>query len=143
MSPRRSAAVIRLSFNPTARALLVRFAGTLSRETLASLDGRLSAFVERHGAVDAVFDFSDARVDAIEPMVGRAVAPSRMPGRRRVFVTPNEMMQGVFRLYGVYQQNQGGTAPTIVRSLDEAFAVLDAHGVDFHPIDTSNPVRSS
>jgi hypothetical protein len=59
-----------------------------------------------------------------------------MSGRPRVFVGDNPLMFGLLRMYSAHQDNFGETAPTIVRSLAEAFETLGVTGPHFETVTT-------
>ena len=119
--------MIRLALNAERRVLLVTFSTAISQAGMLELDGILKSFVARHGTMDTIVDFSGVPQGPIDTreVIARARTPSRMPGRRRFFVTGTDHAFGMLRLYGAYQEGIDETAPIIVRRLDEALAALD------------------
>lgn len=129
--------MIRLAFNAERRVLLVTYSIAISQAGLVELDGILKDFVARHGTTDTIIDFSGVPPGPIDTneLIARARTPSRMPGRRRFFVTGTDHAYGMMRLYGAHQEGIDETAPTIVRRLDEALAALGVGAGSFVPLD--------
>ena len=118
------------------RVLLVRYDVEISRENFRRLDNALADFVGQQGTADTIIDFSGVpTIDfPASVLVERGRAPSRMPGRRRVFVVRNASFYGMFRLYGTYQDDRGVEPPLLVRSLEEALAAMGAGHAVFAPV---------
>jgi len=118
------------------RIVLVRYSSELSAGNLTRLDKMAADFVAREGAMDGIIDFSDIPTFDIPTAVvadhGRA--RRRMSGYRRVFIVKDELAFGMLRMYGAYQENHDEDAPSIVYSLAEALALLDAEGAVFAPV---------
>jgi len=128
--------MIELSFDRSRRLLLVRCQLALTHQNFATFDGLLAKFVAREGTSDTIVDFrglppSDLRSPEL---VARGRRPSRMPGRRRVYVADSDLVFGSLRMYGAYQHHSGATPPTIVRTLEEALSLLDATNAVFEPV---------
>jgi len=128
-------ATVQFLLSQKPRVLLVRYDQALTSEKIADLDRALAEFVSREGTMDTIFDFSSAPPSGVETsvMVEYGRAPTRMPGRRRLFVVPNELYFGMFRLYGAYQEARGEETPKVVNSLEEALALLGAQSAVFAP----------
>lgn len=129
--------------------LLVKFEGSVTVESLIALDRELKSFIAREGMMPTVIDFTDiSSVDVqISTLVDRGKNRSLMPGQPRVFVATKLLLFGLLRVYGAYQDGSGERPPTIVRSLDDAFATLSLTDPKFEPIvigseqaGTSSPV---
>jgi len=117
------------------RILLVRYDQALTIKTLGQLDRVLTKFVQREGTMDTIFDFSSApRTDVpTSVMVKRGQTLSHMPDRQRIFVAPDDVYFGMFRLYGAYQSYRGAKAPDVVKSLEEALVLLGGQNAVFAP----------
>jgi hypothetical protein len=111
-------------FSAASRVLLIRFATSMTAGALAELNDKLDRFVQREGAVDTIFDCSDATVGPTEVVVSQGLTPTRMLGRRRVFVAGSDVIYGLLRLYGSYQHGLGTPTPPVVRSLEEALEMF-------------------
>jgi len=118
--------MIDFRFDDLHRILLVTFSVEGSQANFARLDSLLKAFVEQHGTADTIVDFSAADIGPLDTgeLVNRAHRPSRMPGRRRVFVAASDHVYGMMRLYGAHQENVGENTPIVVRSVEDALALL-------------------
>jgi hypothetical protein len=128
--------MIEFRFDDLRRILLVTFAVEGTRENFERLDELLKKFVERFGTAHTIIDFSVQALGVIDTgaMVMRAQRPSRMPGRRRIFVAASDHAFGMMRLYGAHQEVAGETLPIVVRTLDEALALLDVPLDQFKPV---------
>jgi hypothetical protein len=116
--------------------LLVKFAGPLTVESLITLDRELKSFIAREGIMPTVIDFTDiTSVDVqTSTLIDRGKNRSLMPGQPRVFVATQSLLFGLLRVYGAHQDGSGERPPTIVRSLDAAFATLSLTHPNFEPI---------
>jgi hypothetical protein len=106
--------LIEFPFNAKARVLLVGFAEPISGATLAEFNRRIDRLVAREGTVDTVVDCSRAPAASTDALVGQGLRPTRMPGRRRVFVAERAAIYGVLRLHGSYQKGLRVPAPAMV-----------------------------
>jgi hypothetical protein len=129
--------MIELQFDPRLQLLLVRFAEAISDASLDALDAKLARFVDRHGPVDMIVDYSTTpRVPADAAFVRRrAGRASRMQGRRRVFVAPRDTLFGMLRMFGAYQSTNHAGPAEVVRTLQEAFDFFGVSGPRFEPVD--------
>jgi hypothetical protein len=128
--------MIELSFDRSRRILLVRCQLALTHQNFDTFDGLLAKFVAREGTSDTIVDFrglppSDLRSPEF---MARGRRPSRMPGRRRVYVADSDLVFGSLRMYSAYQHRSGATPPMVVRSLEEALNLLDAVDAIFEPV---------
>lgn len=116
--------------------LLVTWSVEITADNLVMFDGLLKTLVERHGTKDTIVDFSSAGAMSIETaqLVTRAHFPSRMPGRRRIFVARTDVAFGMLRVYGAHQEQINERAPLIVRTLDEALALMGTTRDQFQPV---------
>ncbi len=128
--------MIDFRFDDLHRMLLVTFSVEGTNANFARLDNLLQAFVERHGTADTIIDFNDSQVGALDTggIVARGHRPSRMPGKRRIFVAGNDHVFGMVRMYGAHQDGIGENSSEVVRSLDDAHALLGTTLDRFKPV---------
>lgn len=113
------------------------YAMTVTSENLAEMDAATSAFMVREGVVDMILDFSNALPGVIDTwlMRTRAKMYSVAPGQRRALIAPENYIYGMFRLYTSYRDNaHQGSAPAVVRTIDEALAALQIDPNTFKPV---------
>lgn len=126
--------MIELFFEHERRVLLVRYATELTHPNLEQLDRQLVAFVAREGRVNTIIDFSEVTGDVPTADIRfRGESPARMPDRRRIFVAPTDLVFGMLRIYGAHQDIGGTPPPTVVRTIAEAYALLDLSEPTFEP----------
>jgi len=128
--------MIEFRFDNLHRILLVTFEAEGTALNFARLDDLLRVFVEQHGTADTIIDFGVTGIGALNTsdIITRASRPSRMPGRRRVFVAASDHVFGMMRLYGAHQEGIGESTPTVVRNLDAALALLGTTLDSFKPV---------
>jgi hypothetical protein len=121
--------------------LLVTFAGAMTAKSLALLDILLTNFVAREGTMPTVIDFTAVTaVDVgVATLVTRGQGRTLMPGQSRIFVTPDDLLFGLLRLYSTYQDHRGERPPTTVRSMAEAFKLLSLSEPKFEPVAMASP----
>lgn len=128
--------MIQFSIDRRNGVLLVEFTGSMTVESLNALDGDLKSFVACEGMMPTVIDFTD--ISAVEvqvsTLIDRGKSRSLMPGQPRVFVVTDPLLFGLLRLYGTYQDCSGEKSPSIVGSLDEAFATLSLANPKFDQV---------
>ena len=114
-------------------------------DSLTSLDDELFRFIDCNGTMSTVIDFTAATTIEVQPatLVHRGKSRSLMSGRPRVFVADNPLMFGLLRMYSAYQDSSGEIAPSIVRSLAEAFETLGLTAPNFEPVTTMGSASSS
>lgn len=135
--------MIQFRFDDLLRILLVTFEAEGTALNFARLDELLIAFVERNGTADTIVDFSAVRGTLnTEEIIAQASRPSRMRGRRRVFVAASDHVFGMIRLYGSHQESIGESAPAVMRSLDAALALLGTTLDRFKPVPFEDAARS-
>ena len=131
-----------LLFDRRKRLALARFSGSFGRRDVEGMDVEVLDFVDRNGACDVVVDFTtvtdfDVSADYLRT---RGKTPRAMKGFRRALVAPQLAMFGLLRLYGLHQDALDD-GPAVVRTLDEAYAVLGIEAPDFEPVQASAPQR--
>lgn len=136
--------MIEFRFDDLHRILLVTFEAEGTALNFARLDDLLKAFVRQHGTVDTIVDFGATVLGTLNTneIIARASRPSRMPGRRRVFVATSDHVFGMMRLYGAHQDGVGETTPAVVRNLDAALALLGTALDRFKPVPVDDGPRS-
>jgi hypothetical protein len=127
--------MIELSFDRSRRILKIHCGLALTAQNFAALDALLAKFIEQEGTSDTLINFCGPPSELRSwEYVARGRRPSRMPGRRRVYVTDNDVVFGLLRVYAAYQQRSGASPPAIVRSLAEGLNLLDASHATFEPV---------
>ena len=117
------------------QVVLIRFTGELTENDFARLD-RMAGDARGNVEFDCIFDFSAVeRVDlATEFVAKRGDLPQAFKDRERIYVVPQDDLKLLTRLYAAYQTNKGWRSPSIVATVDEAFARLGVAQADFHPV---------
>jgi hypothetical protein len=125
--------MIAFSFDRVHSLLLVNYDTELTHDNLDALDVRLATFVAQHGTADTIMDFRNLNMEGTPTSVlfERGQRPSRMPGRKRVFLISGPLMTGLFRLYGAHQDNAGVQPPILVQTLKKALEVVGAPDATF------------
>jgi len=122
--------MISFSLARAKQVLWIEFGLSISQQAYLQLDEERAAILQREGSMDLIMDFT-AAVPADFPSelaLLRAHVPSPVPGRRRLYVAPRDLIFGMFRMWAVHHDD---AKVEIVRSLDEAFAALAVEGGDF------------
>ena len=116
--------------------LLVKLAGSMTRESLGVLDAEVKDVIAREGSMAAIFDFTDVAALRIQPSTAadRGRQPSVMAGKPRVFVTADPLLFGMLRVYAAYRDINGEKPPMVVRLLLEAFRELSLIDPKFEPL---------
>jgi hypothetical protein len=117
------------------QVVLIRFTGELTEGDFARLDG-MAADARGNAGFDCIFDFTAVeRIDlATEFVAKRGELPQAFKDRERIYVVPQDDLKLLTRLYAAYQTAKGWRSPSIVATLDEAFARLDVAQSDFVPV---------
>ena len=115
--------------------LLVKFAGSMTIESLDALDNELKAFVSREGTMPTIIDFTDVlAIEQSSTLADREKIRPLMAGKPRVFVSNRPLLYGMLRVYSAHQDIQGEKVPTIVSSLAQAFHELSLIDPEFEPV---------
>jgi hypothetical protein len=124
------------AFERTHRVLLVRFTGIFSSEDIVPLECAVKAFVAQEGPVRHLLDFSGITAIAVPKtlVAQRARLPEIVPGQERVIVAPHQEMYDLARTYATQQRDFGNLEPRVVRSLWDAYRLLDLDEPDFQAI---------
>lgn len=117
------------------QVVLIRFTGELTEGDFARLDG-MAADARGNAGFDCIFDFTAVeRIDlATEFVAKRGELPQAFKDRERIYVVPQDDLKLLTRLYAAYQTAKGWRSPSIVATLDEAFARLGVAQSDFAPV---------
>ena len=124
-------------YDPTNRILRARFEGCVTEDELKEVYRLGQAQVPRIDPHAGITDFSDVTTLAFSPETIYELATSTPimpdPSRPVVFVAPTPHIFGMARMFEILG---GETRPNlhVVRSLEEAYAVLDVREPQFEPI---------
>jgi len=133
--------MITFSLAKTKQVLWIEFGLAISQQSYLRLDEERAAILQREGPMDLIMDFT-AAVSAPFPSdlaLARAYVPSPVPGRRRLYVAPGDLIFGTFRMWAVHHDD---SKVEIVRSLDAAFAALGVEAGDFVRLPTAAPIAA-
>jgi hypothetical protein len=125
--------MIAFSVARSKQVLWIEFRLAISQATYARLDEERAAVLQREGPMDLIMDYSKV-VPAEFPSElahARALVPSPVPGRRRMYVAPSDLVFGMFRMWAVRHDDP---KVDVVRSLPEAFSALNVEAGDFLPL---------
>lgn len=128
--------MIEFFFERVHRVLLVRYAAGLTHADIRELDSMLAVFVAREGTADTVIDFSNVqgRVEAVDLVTrARQTKPSLMAACKRVLVAPRDVVFGMMRAYSTHLELKGEARPHVVRSIAEAYRLLELKEPHFEP----------
>ena len=128
--------MIEFFFERVHRVLLVRYAAELTQADFQELDSLLADFVACEGTADTVIDFSNIRGRVeVADLVKRAreTKPSVMAACRRVLVAPRDAVFGMMRAYSTHLELKGEACPHVVRSIAEAYHLLELEKPHFEP----------
>jgi hypothetical protein len=125
-----------LFFDPSYRVLLVKPGPALTQPVILDMYAAAGRFVAARGAYRGILDL--AAVECVDVsnafVVYQAHAIPALAGQRRVLAAPSDELFGLCRMFAAHQESQGD-GPAVVRSLAEAYALLDIATPDFCPID--------
>ena len=96
----------------------------------------MAADARGNAEFDCIFDFiAVERIDlATEFVARRGELPQAFEDRERIYVVPQDDLKLLTRLYAAYQTAKGWRPPSIVATLEEAFARLGVAQSDFKPV---------
>jgi hypothetical protein len=128
--------ICELLFDARQRILLIRMGPRLSRESLAFMQAALGRFIAAHGRCPGFLDLT--LTHEVTVPIGDLVTLAKhrpvMAGERRIFVAGNDVVFGLCRMVGAYQ-DLGGNGPEIVRTVAEAYALLGITDATFQPFE--------
>jgi len=113
--------------------LWIRVHLSIAEENLKRLDAERAVMLEREGMMDLIVDFTDYVRGPIDSRLTRrrAAMPSPAPGRRRVYVAPDDHLFGMMRMYAIPHDDP---KVEVVRSVGEAFDAFDVSEEDFEDV---------
>jgi hypothetical protein len=119
------------------KVLLTRLSGTFDEDDITALYAAAKRMMTREGpALRSLQDFS--AVQAVDVQLARIAQHGWrrqvVPGRQRVMVVPQPEYQDMARMFVAYQRIADHEEPLIVRTLEEAYALLDLKDPRFEPI---------
>jgi hypothetical protein len=125
-----------LEFDRIHNVLLTRFSGMILPDDIRSLDQAARLFLRDHGPVRRLLDFSDVSTVAIpESFLSSPSALTQISlGQAGVFVVSQEELLELVRRYARQQREYGNPEPAIVRTIAEAYAVLNIATPHFAPV---------
>lgn len=130
--------VFRFEFDGTNKILLSRFEGRFTDESAAKFHDAAWKYAAATDAKAGIVDFSSVTEFAISGETLRQIARQKptLPnstGRQRVIVAPQTHAYGLFRMFQIVGEQ---TRPllAVVRTMDEAFAVLGVQSPHFEPL---------
>lgn len=131
--------MLSLWFERQHKVLLARVSGVLSSEDIETHDRAVLRFLAGRTGVRAIYDLSTVDTLAIpaSKIAQRGQRPA-MISERRIVVASRQAGEEFARIIGEHQRAAGLPEPTLVTTLDEAYALL---GLDrqatFEPVDVS------
>jgi hypothetical protein len=133
--------MITFSLARTKQVLWIEFGLSISQQAYLRLDEERAAILQREGPMDLIMDFTASLPAAFpsELALSRANVPSPVPGYRRLYVAPRDLIFGMFRMWAIHHDDP---KVDIVRSLDEAFAALAVEAGDFERLPAGDPTAA-
>jgi hypothetical protein len=132
--------MVRLLFEPRQKVMLLEFSGTLTLADVVRADSLVASFMagqpqDMPGIADVSrvekFSVTSAQVS------GRAQQPQLRRGQRRVYVAATPEAYGLCRMFAAFQAARGNAEPEVVRSMQEACALLGLDDPRFEPVETA------
>jgi hypothetical protein len=125
-------------FDRRAKVLMTRLSGTFGQDDITALYASVQRMVDREGpSLRSIQDFSE--VNGVDVEIGRIAQhgwrQQILSGRQRVLVVPQPEYQHLARMFAAYQRFAEFDEPRIVRSLDEAYTLLDLEHPQFEPLE--------
>lgn len=131
--------MLALFFERRHNLLLVRLSDRLVSDDLARLDTTVRALVARQGLSRALVDFTDVatiEIDTAE-FVSRSQRAAILTSQERVYVAPRPDLFGLGRMFSTYQKIGGNREPLVVRTIEEAYKLLELVDPQFEPLPIS------
>lgn len=125
--------MFQLLYEPRDKVLMTRFYGVYVPDDIALRDLAVSRFMAQHGLARGIMVYTD--VEAIDvPMdvvVRRGHGRPLLPGQARVIVAPGAQTWEMCRVIAALQLYSRKVEPSVVRSLGEAYRVLELDNPSF------------
>jgi hypothetical protein len=129
--------MVRLLFEPRNKVILLEFSGTFTLAELARADTLVGDFMASQPVdMPGIADFTRIeRIDVTSAQLsGRAQQPQLRRGQRRIFVASTPVGFGLCRMFATFQATRGNVEPEIVKSMQEACALLGLADPRFEPV---------
>jgi hypothetical protein len=125
-----------LFFDQKQGLLLVRFGNVLTQEAFMSMRAAVENFVKRYGRSDGILDLSAVETVHMSARFLKDAARAKpiLLGNRRVWVAKDDLVFGLGRMFELTQGAEFGDPLRVVRTLEEAYALLEIEEPDFRPV---------
>ena len=126
-----------LAINRAHNVLHLRLGGVYHADDLDRFDMLALRFVEAHGPVHMILDFSGTPALSVPAgrLARRGQLPPLCPAHERVMVMPRSELEEFGRTFLQHQRESGHPRPVIATSLEEALQVLSLdEAVQFEPV---------
>lgn len=123
------------------KVLLTRFSGTLRHEVLLAQAVAARRIAASEGQTRGLLDFSAVKtIDmSVETAKEMGMRPQNITNQVRVYVMPNSDQFAGARMFGTYQDIAGNIAPHVVRTMAEAYRILQITDPDFQSLEIDPP----
>ena len=121
--------------------LLLTFGKTVTKATLVAAYDAAGHFIAAQGPCGGIVDFTAVECTEITAGDVRSISyrPAAFPpGMPRVFVAPTPHLYGMCRMYQIIREDLASDLH-VVRTLEEAYALLGLESPDFKTIDANGP----
>jgi len=128
--------MLTLTYERTARVLLVSFSGIFSSDDLYDLDLASADIVLMEGPVRSILDFTAVQTVAVPAtlLIQRGRQPQIFSGQRSVIVAPQDEVYDLAKSYANLQRDFGNVEPLVVQSFEEALRVFRLKKPKFQPL---------
>jgi hypothetical protein len=125
-----------LAFDGRHRVLRSTIIGVLSSDLLEAWEQAVVGFTAQRGYSHGLIDFSQVAAIAVplSRLASRGRQPQICPGWERIVVAPRTDLVQWVSAFGAYQSSAGHRPPIVVRSMEEAYRVLDLTDPEFEPV---------
>ena len=125
-------------FDTRRRVLFVKFGPALTQAALEDMQAMAKRLVAAHGPFSFILDLSAVdRADVTSEFIAAlARRGAVLTGQQRILVAPRDEIFGLSRMFALHQAATGDE-PTIVRTLQEAYAALGIDQPDWQPVEAS------
>jgi hypothetical protein len=126
--------MLSLAFDRKHRVLLATVSGIFTSDDLDEFDRAVLDFVAREGRVWAIIDYTPVLALAVPGtrLTQRVQQPLVLPDR--ILVAPRDLGDTA-RAYSLQQGEAGMKQPTVVETIEEAYALLGLRNPRFEPIE--------
>ena len=129
--------MVRLFYDRGRNILLTPFSGELNEENLDALTDAVRDFIQQNGPCHGLLDYTEVTTINLSrnTVMQRASKRSISHGMTRVFVAPSDLNYAWCRMFQITQDVTQGDKPYVVRSMREAYEILNIDTDDFEPVD--------